>query len=464
MASNAQILSALVGKPNAMTCAEIAKELGLKANDVATPLKRMSEKEIPLVTKIESADGDTWVITEAGKNTVSPATEESEGLTEWQQFNDIGIQIGVNRDQAKLITDHVWTQDFTDMEWVVTGLAEQGLRRDIISRWANTWRGKQSLPITPRLKEIMDKVKKDGDPSLPPVTNSNQSDGSVRLRDYIIDANNNPLYVGEGLGDMEYADAIKLSTLRAAGAARSGSGGDAGNKQPKSDIDNAVALIQAINTLNGGGGAKKAVMMVPDGKGGFSMQEVDPGSTVIIPKTPEEEKPPVVPAGAWYLDPNDNTMKQAAPGQPIVIYKQPPVNAEGRQIPQQPTIIYHDDGNYETVEPGRPIILRGGPAKKAASTEMFSIPNEDGSPGAPISLDALDKWLDTKFKLEQHRQTIQHKEETHKMQMDIGKSLRDLATKGVRALGTMNGDEEDETTGGAEQNGGPEQNPGAEQQ
>jgi hypothetical protein len=457
MASNSQILSILVGKPNPLTCAEIAKEMGLKANDVATPLKRMSEKTPPLVSKIESPDGDQWVITEEGKNQITPPTEETEHLTEWQQFNDIGLQIGVAAAQAKLITDHIWTRDWTDLEWVATGLKEQGLRGDVIIRWTSTWRGKLDMPITPKLKEIFDRVKKNEDPTLPNIKDSSQSDSStVRLRDYIIDGNNNALFVGEGNGDLEYADAVRISAIRAAGMARSGSAGDA--NKPHSQVDDAIALINAMDKLHGGNGVRKTVMMIPNTAGGFDVQEADAGSTVILPKAPvEENKNAIVPQGAWYMDPNTNEMKQALPGQPIIIYKNPAPSSDGRGFERPPTIVYHDDGTYETIAPGSPVILGRVPAKTAVNEQMFTIPGEEGKPGGAISLDSLDKWLNTKFKLEQHRQTMQHKEETHKMQMDIGKSLRDLATKGVRALGNMNGDEEDETPGETDPLGGTEQ-------
>lgn len=62
MATYREILSSLSGKHNPMTTAEIAKEIGVQPNDVATVLKRAAEKGWATV-----GEGGVYAITEEGQ-------------------------------------------------------------------------------------------------------------------------------------------------------------------------------------------------------------------------------------------------------------------------------------------------------------------------------------------------------------------------------------------------------------
>jgi hypothetical protein len=430
MATNAQVLRVLVGKTAPMTTVDVAKELGLKANDVSNPLKRMADKDPPWVTRNEN---DEWSITEVGKGEAVPPTEESEHMTEYQQFLDIGMQIGVPLDQAKLCTEHIWRAgDYGDIEWVAQGLAEQGVRKDMLSRWVNTWRGVLKVPMTMRTRQIVEQVRKDGDTTLPPVTNSKDvATGNSRLRDYILDASNHPLYVGEFCGDLEYADALRLSSIELAKQARlpinntDVTGGGKGGA-----VSDALAIIDGMKKLGGDGEHKKTLLMIP-GENGYTLQEVDAGSSVVIPKTETKGNDGRNDSqGVWYMDPNDNQMKQAAPGQPIVIIKKESPGGGGNGNIAPRSYLYKEDGSMVEFDPTKPVVIKqAAPVAPASGPTMLNAVTADGK---PIQID-----IDSYFKLEDHKAKMQRDQESHEVKMDIAKGLKDLVSKGARALGHM---------------------------
>ena len=102
MASYPQILGILAEKTGPVSPAEIAKDLAVKVNEVATPLKRMVEKKPPLVEMNEEGN---YTITEDGKKELNPITEESEQVTESQVFMNYGLKIGAQHAMAS------WEQD-----------------------------------------------------------------------------------------------------------------------------------------------------------------------------------------------------------------------------------------------------------------------------------------------------------------------------------------------------------------
>jgi hypothetical protein len=312
----------------------------------------------------------------------------------------------------------------------------------MLSRWVNTWRGVLKVPMTMRARQIVEQVRKDGDTTLPPVTNSKDTAiGNSRLRDYILDASGHPLWVGEGCGDLEYADAVRISTIDSAARARIPiNNADVSGGQKGGAVSDALAIIDGMKKLGGDGGAKKTLLMIP-GPEGYTMQEVDAGSSVVIPKTDTKDSDGKdKPQGVWYMDPNTNEMKQAAPGQPIVIIKKE-VSGGGNNNTNVPprNFIYKEDGTYQEIDPSKPVFIQ---SRKQTTSDILSIPGDDGKP-MPISIDALDKYFDQKIKLEAHNAKMVRDQETHEVQMDAIKAAKDVAIKFARAFGHAGGDEEE---------------------
>lgn len=427
MASYQLLLGELAGKTGPASPSEIAKGLNLKPNDVATPLKRMAEKNPPWVTVNDEGE---YTITEDGKKEVSPITEESEGITEYQQFLSFGIAVGVPKDIAKLTADHVWRAgDFNDLNWVLTGLTEQGIRKDLRERWFHLWRGYLHQPISPELAELL-KQNKESDVTKPPtVTDSKDSvKGGARLRDYIIDASQNPLFVGEGNGDLEYADAVRITTIRAASAARisvAGADGEGGAKGSR--ITDATELLEALQKLGGGAGKGKTVLMMQT-ENGYELKEIEAGSTVTIPRTDGGGKN--VPSRTYVVDGEE--VREIEAGKPMVIIKKELSGSGDKQPAVTKNFLYKEDGSMVEIEAGKPIIITQQSKPNNSGTMLNAITPD----GKSIVID-----IDSYFKLEDHKAKMEHDKESHDMKMDIGKGLKDLVTKGVKALGNMSDEE-----------------------
>jgi hypothetical protein len=438
MASYSQILGVLLPKTGPASPAEIAKELGVKVNDVNTPLNRMADKKPPLVSVNEEGN---YTITEDGKRELNPITEESEGITEFQQFLNMGKDVGVPIDMARLTANHVWRAgDPNNLDWVLTGLTQQGIRSDLRSRWFHLWRGYLHQPVDEKMQEILKKNREnDVTPGVSPIDSKEATSGSTRLRDYIIDGNNNLLYVGAGNGDYEYADAMKITTLREARLARgANSTVDANGGAKHTQISDATELLEAVQKLSGGNGAKKTVMMVPNEQGGFTMQEIEPGTTITMPAAGNQGAPPA--PKSYFFNPKTKQMEEMNPLLPIIIESAPPPPlAPGQKI----YII--EDGVMREHDPTKPVVLNPKPPLTAApQVGMFTIPIGDGKQSGAISLADLQAWQDTLFRIEDHKIKVAHENESHDAKIDIMKTFKDFGVKGVRALGNMQGNEEPE--------------------
>jgi predicted transcriptional regulator len=94
MASNLQVLHALSNKPGPVSCEALAKGMGLKANEIATPLRRMAEKEPPFV--IKNAD-EQWSITDHGEKMVLEANAEEARHAEAIRKSAVAIEDGAQK-------------------------------------------------------------------------------------------------------------------------------------------------------------------------------------------------------------------------------------------------------------------------------------------------------------------------------------------------------------------------------
>jgi len=106
--------------------------------------------------------------------------------------------------------------DFRDLVWVWKGLTEMGIRHDLAQRWWHSWRSYLHQAIPTELAASVGVQ--------PPTEKTAEAKAEIGKgkRDYILDANGLPLYVGEGVGDLDHDEAIRLSALRQAVLARGG--------------------------------------------------------------------------------------------------------------------------------------------------------------------------------------------------------------------------------------------------
>ncbi|GAI61380.1 unnamed protein product [marine sediment metagenome] len=91
-----------------------------------------------------------------------------------------------------------------------------GIRHDLAQRWWHSWRSYLHQAIPTELAASVGVQ--------PPTEKTAEAKAEIGKgkRDYILDANGLPLYVGEGVGDLDHDEAIRLSALRQAVLARGG--------------------------------------------------------------------------------------------------------------------------------------------------------------------------------------------------------------------------------------------------
>ena len=453
MASNDQILELLLSKTAPVSMGDLAKELGLKSAEISTQLKRLSEDKPGKPALLIVNEEGNYEISDAGRQKVNPNTEESEGLTEGQIFKNYGIRIGVKRDIVALVQEHIWNGgEPKDLNWVKKALAEMNIPSDLAGRWLSVWRTYLLRGILPDDPNALADRGVTPETTPRPTNSKDDASGAVHLRDYILDNANNAIYVGEGIGNLDYGDAIKISTLRAAARAQipivssDGVGGG-------STIDETAKLYDLMQKIAGGNAPKKTTLIVPDGKGGVTIQEVEAGSNVMIPKTPVTGEGDGNNGGngqirGYYLDPETNEMKLIDPNKPIVIVRKEVVSSGGEKLPAPSKVFVIEDGQLTEQDPGKPIIInRNAPAVQPTPGAMFTIPTSGGG-NASLSLEDLNRWMDLTFKVEDHKKKVERDEESHEMWMGMGKTLKDFGTKAVRAAGNMTSGNEEETEEG----------------
>ncbi len=210
MASTTELLEALNTKAEAVTTADLAKDLRASTEGTLKQLAREKDKG-----NVEGSSQEGWLITDAGrkaleKGDIHPSMIE-EGVTPRQQFEAIGRRIGIKEDRIVLATDMVWSGDHENLVWVWNALGREGadLADDLRRVWANAWRAKLHKAIPPELETELTGVSK-------VVGEEERSDAPSKLgdREFII-IDDEPVRVGAGLGDYSLQDAKDILSIRA---------------------------------------------------------------------------------------------------------------------------------------------------------------------------------------------------------------------------------------------------------
>ncbi len=209
MANLTQVLEGLNTKEAAASTADLAGELKASTEGTRKQLTRLKERGY--------VDGDSkegWLITDAGrkaleKGEVRPSMVD-EGVTPREKFEAIARRIGITDDRIVLAADIVWSGDYTDVKWVWEALGQADIRDDLRKIWVNAWRAFLQKGIPPELEVELT--------GLPPGAEEGKPGEAVRpkvpARDYII-LDDEPVRVGENLGDYSLQDAKDILGIRA---------------------------------------------------------------------------------------------------------------------------------------------------------------------------------------------------------------------------------------------------------
>ncbi len=249
MANITELLEALNTKEAAVSTADLADALKASKEGTLKQLTREKSKG-----HVEGSSQDGWLITDAGrkeleKGDIHPSMIDEE-VTKRQQFESIGRRIGIRETRIVLATDIVWSGDFDDVKWVWEALGQADIADDLRSVWVNSWRAKLHKGIPPELETELTGVGKTAAEAERGVTPSKHGG-----REYII-VEDEPVRVGENLGDYSLQDAKDILSIRAlrsrfSGAGQAGAQSGAGS-QPSSSEKVSEVLAALAPYLNKG--------------------------------------------------------------------------------------------------------------------------------------------------------------------------------------------------------------------
>ncbi len=239
MATITELLQALNTKEAAVSTADLASALKSSKEGVLKQLTREKEKG-----NVSGNSQEGWLIADRGKGALEKGVIHpsmiDEGVTPRQQFEAKGRLIGISEDRIHLATDIVWSGDYNDVKWVWEALGQADIADDLRSVWVNSWRAKLHKGIPSELETELTGVSKavaeageSGAPSKP---------GS---REFII-VEDEPVRVGENLGDYSLQDAKDILTIRALRNRFSGAGQAGGTSSPPGATEKVSELLTAL--------------------------------------------------------------------------------------------------------------------------------------------------------------------------------------------------------------------------
>lgn len=411
MPSKRQILELIAQEAEPIHRNEIAKKLGEPSyRSFQTQLSRFEKQGL-----IDGTPDYKYSITELGQDELSKETldfeevnEEKLGTTDYQRFMHYGRMHGVSPDNLVVLTaEHVWSGgDFKDLDWVAKAFQEMGIRQDLRNRWWHSWRSYLNQPIPTSLPPSITEGEAKGDDSKVAI--------KANVRTHILDADDKPVFVGEGLGDMSQAEATELSKIRAARGNRT----PAGTPQtPGSMADEMVKMFNAFQTFMGDRAEGKSWIMRQGEDGNMQIEEAEPGRPMII-NYPQGNKP----QPTMMITP-EGDLQEVQPGQPIIIKQPaPPQQSTGVQY-----LVDNRTGQVTPVQPGQPIVIQAQPPQQQTPYAPIEMKDKDGN---PMVLD-----LSTFTRLEEHRDKQRRDQESHETKMEIAKSFKDLISKASSAVG-----------------------------
>ncbi|MBA7469510.1 hypothetical protein ES707_04781 [subsurface metagenome] len=430
MASREQILGILAGESGPMNRVVLSKKLDEPTSNFQNQLDRMEKQGL-----VEKNEQKEYTVTEAGRQVAlaepppeetppGEETEESLKTTEYQQFVQMGKITGVvPQALIEQVATHIWRGgDFRDLTWVWKGLTEMGIRPDLAQRWFHSWRSFLHQAIPPDLAASV------GAPTEKGAAKAEAVDKGKR--DYILDANGLPLYVGEGVGDLDHDEAVRLSALRQAALARGGVQTGPGG-QPATMGTMADEMTKVFNAVKEflGPQAKGKSYIVKPGEEGYVVEEAEEGKPMLIP-TPGGNTNP---SKTYFV--NSEGAVEDVTGKPIVIKQPAPVsNPSGKTylVKQTPEGMV-----TEEYEAGKPIIINAvppSPGSNLPSMMPYPVIGSDGQPvydkdGKPVYADLgpMMKWMG--FQSEQRRL-----DERHQMLGGVVKTVRENFSDGIAAI------------------------------
>lgn len=373
-----------------------------------------------------------------------PLPSESDAkLTEYDFFYQLGVQLGIDPNFSGIVTRHVWNGGkYDDLEWVHKAFGEMQVRPDIVTRWWNAWRSFLNRKVAP---ELITKIRKEGsNPEGHIEDDSGQTGNGVQknieelrksFTHIIID--DVPVFVGEGNGNMTYDDAKRLCEMRTAAKARGAAAVQANPPPPQNTLADQINLLKALAEIVGGNGNNKgkSYLVVPGEEGGSAeIREIEPGQPIVAPAPVAQQAP-----GKTFLIDNGE-VTEIEPGRPYVkIIREKDQNSGDNPGGggRRPILFLNPNTNMiEEWDPSKGPIMVNKPPTQESSQPLIQMTGLDGKP--------VNLSLSTYFALEEHKEKMQEKKESHEMKLGLTKEFKNLLSKGAKAFAHMSGEDTEE--------------------
>lgn len=448
MAVKEKILEVLATQTEPIKLKRLGELLGEPIGNFQTQVSRMEKESPPLVLQDDNKgytiteEGRKVALAEPGAVRLPPSADRSEeklGLTPRAKFIEFAMQVGGTNQGVILATaDVVIAGDYTDLQWVANKLGEMDwppdLKKRMLTRWATYLQSTgQKFTVPEELRQVLH------------IDSSGKVEGKdpktlIGEHAFILDDKDTPQFLGAGIGNLDYKDAVNISLMRASAMARAGSGVANAPASLGTQAEDFVKVLNAIKAMQGEGKApvsKSYVIrtdangdVIKDEQGNPLMVELDANKPIILATSSSKLlSPPTSPVSQL-----QDALDLAAKVRDIFGFGSKP-DGQSRYI------VINADGSTQEWKPGDAIPFRTAQAPAVAPVVQFKDPQ-----GNPMTLD-----LSTYFRLDEHKAKMDREKESHDVKMDIGKQAKDFLAKGAKVLerrmGGRSGEKKEENSG-----------------
>lgn len=428
MATQGDVLRALAEEEDAVKALDLVPKVRAGENTIRTWLNRLSKKGY-----VDGGGKEGWFITDEGRQALDveknvSVTREDVGADTESKLKHFAHLAGVSVEKAQGAIELILSRDPEDVDWCWEAMKQMDVPIDKRRVWHNQWRGYLHQPIPAGLKEEILGTKEGDKKGEEKEEKGGDAESRKSGRDYMI-VDDEPVFVGEGLGEFSLKDAKEILTIKAIKAAKGRPQTTDNTGQPGITIDD---ITKIIGLVRGGQGDKKSYIVRP-GEEGMEVEEIEDGKPLVFGgggSTPsktlfinqegqlEEIQPgnPIMisradPAKSYFVNPQGE-VQELRPGEPIVVRKE-------TEKPST-TYVVKPDGTLEQVAPGQPIIINQ-PPPPTPEGDRIAVELDDGE-GKPMGTVKLQ--LPAYIKYQKEFAGIRRDDEKHQQLLGIFGELR----------------------------------------
>ena len=431
MATQGDVLRALAEEEDAVKALDLVPKVKAGENTIRTWLNRLSKKGY-----VDGGGKEGWFITDEGRQALDvemsvSVTREDVGADTESKLKYFAHLAGVSVEKAQGAIELILGHDPEDVDWCWEAMKQMDIPIDKRRVWHNQWRNYLHQPIPASLKEEILGTKEGEKKGEEKEEKGGDAESRKSGRDYMI-FDDEPVFVGEDLGEFSLKDAKEILTIKAIKAAKGRAQLTETTGPQGLSIDDIKTIIDMVQQGKGGQEGQKSYI-VRQNEEGVKVEEIEGGKPLVIggggstpPKTLfvnqegqlEEIQPgnPITisrsePAKSYFVNPQGE-VQELRPGEPIVV----------KQTNQEPskTYVIKPDGTTVEVAPGEPIVIHQSPPPTPEGDRIaVELDDGEGKPMGSLKL-KLPEYLD----YQKQFAGIRRDEEKHQQLLGIFGELR----------------------------------------